>query len=81
MHELSLALSILDGVEQESAAHGGLCVRAVRLRVGTLAAVSMDALTFAYQLASQDTVLAGTRLVIECVEGRELLITALEVDP
>ncbi|MGH9413877.1 MAG: hydrogenase maturation nickel metallochaperone HypA [Terriglobales bacterium] len=81
MHELSLAMSLLDGVEEECAARGGLHVRAVHLRVGALSGVSIDALTFSYQVASADTALAGTRLLVEESAGRELEMIGLEVDP
>lgn len=79
MHELSLAMSLLDGVQEECAARGGLRVRAIHLRVGALAGVSTDALTFAYELARQDTSLAETTLVVEATAGRELEIIGLEL--
>ncbi|HUX68104.1 MAG TPA: hydrogenase maturation nickel metallochaperone HypA [Terriglobales bacterium] len=80
MHELSLALSLIEVVEQEAAARGGLRVRAVRLRVGALAGVSTEALAFAYEVACEGTGLAGSRLVAEATPGRELEVTGLEVE-
>ncbi|HVA63472.1 MAG TPA: hydrogenase maturation nickel metallochaperone HypA [Terriglobales bacterium] len=81
MHELSLALSLIEVVEEQAAARGGLRVRAVRLRVGTLAGVSDEALAFAYEIACEGTALAGSRLVTETTAGRELEVVGLEVDP
>lgn len=80
MHELSLAMSLLDGVQEECTARGGLRLRAIHLRIGSLAGVSADALSFAYELASADTPLAGTRLVVEAAGSRELEIIGLEVE-
>jgi hydrogenase nickel incorporation protein HypA/HybF len=65
MHELSVALSIIDGVMDESERRGGLQIVAVHLKLGPLSGVSKDALLFSYDLACKDTVLEGSRLVIE----------------
>jgi hydrogenase nickel incorporation protein HypA/HybF len=112
MHELSIALSIVD-VAQEEAASRGVKVEAVHLRLGELAGVVREALLSAYTMASERTALEGTNLLIEdvpvlvncptchasrrvhsiqalccaecgtftsdVVQGRELLVTALEV--
>jgi hydrogenase nickel incorporation protein HypA/HybF len=64
MHELSIAMSIVEGAQEEAARHG--CrVTAVHLRLGQLSGVDKDALLFAYGLACEDTPLAGSRLLIE----------------
>jgi hydrogenase nickel incorporation protein HypA/HybF len=64
MHELSIAMSIVEGAQEEAARHG--CrVTAVHLRIGQLSGVDKDALLFAFGLACEDTVLAGSRLLIE----------------
>jgi hydrogenase nickel incorporation protein HypA/HybF len=65
MHELSVALSIIDGVMEESERRGGLHIAAVHLKVGPLSGVSKDALLFSYDLACKDTPLEGSHLVIE----------------
>jgi hydrogenase nickel incorporation protein HypA/HybF len=67
MHELSIALSIIDGVVQEAERHGGAQVETVFIRVGRLCGVDKEALLFSYQVASQDTPLVASRLVIEDV--------------
>jgi hydrogenase nickel incorporation protein HypA/HybF len=64
MHELSIALSILEVVEEEAARHGGR-VAAVHLRLGPLSGVVRAALVSAYDLAREDTSLAQAELVIE----------------
>ncbi|MCU1308816.1 MAG: hydrogenase expression/synthesis HypA [Acidobacteriaceae bacterium] len=65
MHELSVALSIIEGVMEESERRGGLQVAAVHLKLGPLSGVSKDALLFSYDLACNDTPLEGSHLVIE----------------
>jgi hydrogenase nickel incorporation protein HypA/HybF len=64
MHELSIALSIIEGAQEEAARHGGQ-VTAVHLRLGQLSGVVKDALLLAYDLACEATPLAGSRLLIE----------------
>jgi hydrogenase nickel incorporation protein HypA/HybF len=64
MHELSIALSILDLVEEE-AARRGCRVAAVHLRLGPLCGVVRDALVSAYDLAREGTPLAQADLVVE----------------
>jgi hydrogenase nickel incorporation protein HypA/HybF len=69
MHELSLALGIIDGVLEEAERRGGLKVETVHVRVGRLSGVDTDALRFAYQAAQQETPLASSRLEIEDVKA------------
>ena len=64
MHELSIALSILDVAEEEAERHGGRVV-AVRLRLGALSGVVKEALVSAYDLAREGTPLAQAELVVE----------------
>lgn len=64
MHELSIALSIIDMASEEAAARG-VHVKAIHLRIGRLSSVVSDALQFAFEVAVADTALAGSRLVIE----------------
>lgn len=81
MHELSLAMSLIEGIEEECALRDGLRVRAVFLRLGELSGVSADALGFAYTVAIQGTPLEGSRFVVEPTTGREIELFQLEVDP
>jgi hydrogenase nickel incorporation protein HypA/HybF len=69
MHELSVAMSIIEIAEAESERRGGLQISAVHLRLGLLSGVVKDALLFAYEIARHDTSLAASRLVVEEVPG------------
>lgn len=65
MHELSIALSIVEGASEEAARHSGQQVEAVHLKLGKLSGVVREALLFSYELACEGTRLAGSRLEIE----------------
>lgn len=66
MHELSIAVSIVEIAEKE-AARRGVHVQAVHLRLGPLSGVVKDALLSAYELACENTPLAGSSLFVEDV--------------
>jgi hydrogenase nickel incorporation protein HypA/HybF len=70
MHELSIALGILDIAAEEAERHGGGRVAAVHLRLGPLSGVVPEALRSAFDLAREGTSLAAAELVIEEVPLR-----------
>src|SRR5262245_60784871 len=65
MHELSIALSIIEMATEEAAQLGNARVETVHLRVGPLVGVAKEALLFSYQLACEGTRLSGSRLQID----------------
>jgi hydrogenase nickel incorporation protein HypA/HybF len=67
MHELSIAMGILELTEEESEKRGGVRVDAIHLRLGPLSGVVKEALLSAWQLASEQTEFESSRLVIEDV--------------
>jgi len=64
MHELSIAVSLVE-IAEEEAERLGARVSAVHLRLGMLSGVVKEALLSSYEMASADTPLQGSRLVIE----------------
>jgi hydrogenase nickel incorporation protein HypA/HybF len=66
MHELSIAMGIVDAALEE-AQRRGVQVSAVHLRLGALSGVVKDALLFSYEVACQDTPLEGSQLIVEDV--------------
>lgn len=64
MHELSVALGIIDVATEEAGRHRGR-VAAVHLKLGALSGVVRDALVSAYDLAREGTPLAQAELVVE----------------
>ena len=80
MHELSIALSLVDAIVDELPRLGACSsVRAVHVRVGARSGVVGEALAFAFDAAAADSPIAGTRLRIEPTDGTELALVALEV--
>ena len=69
MHELSIALSMIEQVEQQAAAQGG-GVRSIQVKIGELSGVDVEALRFAWEIARAGTALAASELVIERVPLR-----------
>lgn len=65
MHELSIALSLVDAAAEEAERHAGTRVRAVHLKVGPLSGVVTSALLSAYELAREGSPLAAARLVVQ----------------
>jgi hydrogenase nickel incorporation protein HypA/HybF len=114
MHELSIAMGIVDMAEEHAARLNGARILAVHLKIGQLTGIVEEALRSSYALAAHDTVLDKATLVIEevpvgvhcprcdatrpvrsmqafccavcgapaasVVHGRELMVTALEVE-
>jgi hydrogenase nickel incorporation protein HypA/HybF len=64
MHELSIAMSIVD-MAQEEAERRNVRVDAVYLELGPLSGVVAEALLFSYEMACNGTRLEGSRLVIK----------------
>lgn len=115
MHELSIAMSIVQFAAEEAARLGGARVTTIHLRLGAFSGVVKQALLSSFAVACADTPLAGSRLIVEdvpvvaycsgcdarrqvnsdrwlvcsecgtptpeIVQGRELEVTALELDP
>jgi hydrogenase nickel incorporation protein HypA/HybF len=65
MHELSIAMSILELAQEESDRRGGVQIKAVHLRLGLLSGVVKEALLSSYEMACEDTPLQGSRLQVE----------------
>ena len=65
MHELSIALSILDIAAEVAERQGGGSVAAIHLRLGPLSGVIPAALCSAYKLARESSALSKAELLIE----------------
>ena len=67
MHELSIVLSIIDEIGEESEARDLHNIEVVHLKVGVFSGVDPDALLFAWELACDGTPFERSRLDIEIV--------------
>ena len=64
MHELSLAMSLVEAASEEVLRLGKVRVEALHLRLGALSGVVREALEFSFDLAAAGTPIEGARLAI-----------------
>ncbi len=65
MHEITVALALLDGVQAAASDQGIERVTAVHVRIGAFSGVVRDALLFSWDVATAETVAEGSTLVVE----------------
>ncbi len=80
MHELSLAISILDIAGDEASRHGGSRVLAMEIEVGKESGVDPVALLFALELAGKETLLEKAGIKIVEPPDDSLRIVSLTID-
>ncbi len=71
MHELSIATSVLEAVSKEAERRPGARIVKVGLRIGEVAGVDCDALSFGWEVITKDTEWDGIRLEIEHIPRRQ----------
>jgi len=69
MHEVSIMAEAVRMAVQSAQAAGARRVTGLRLRVGALSGAVPEALRFAWDVVSRDTIAAGARLEIETVSA------------
>lgn len=80
MHELSIALSIIEIAEEESEQRGYVSVDAIYLKLGAMSGIVKEALASAFDLAVEQSAFPKCRLVIEEIPAsRDLQVSALEL--
>ena len=70
MHELGIMTSAMDTVLQQARTRGAHQVHRIVLRVGALAGVEPEALRFAFDVVTRDTLAAGSALQVDTVPAR-----------
>lgn len=70
MHEMSLAMHIVDLAANRARAEGGRRVSAIEVEVGAMAGVMVEALEFCFEAAARNTPAEGAILATRLVEGR-----------
>jgi hydrogenase nickel incorporation protein HypA/HybF len=70
MHELALMEALRDLALAQAERHGGGPIRAIHLRVGSLAGVELDALELAFAVVMEGEGAAPVQLRIEVVAAR-----------
>ena len=71
MHELSIAMSVLDSLKGEAQRRPGARFVKVGLRIGELAGIDKDALTFGFEALVKETEWQSLALDIESVPRRQ----------
>lgn len=70
MHELSIALNIVDIASAEARKAGASRVIDLNIEVGSLSGVIVEALEFAMEVAVRDTMLSGARVAIHPINAQ-----------
>jgi len=70
MHEMSLAISIVELVSEKAQAAGARKVTAIELEVGRLSGLMAEALAFCFEAAARNTLAEGAELLIREIDGR-----------
>jgi hydrogenase nickel incorporation protein HypA/HybF len=65
MHEISIAMSMVEMASEELKKHEAARVDALYLKLGALSGVVREALEFSWEIACQGTPVSGARLEIE----------------
>ncbi|MBI5331256.1 MAG: hydrogenase maturation nickel metallochaperone HypA [Betaproteobacteria bacterium] len=74
MHEMSLAEGILQIVEDAAAQQGFKRVTEVRLEIGALSGVEVEALSFCLDVVLKDSVADGAKVELERLPGQGFCI-------
>lgn len=72
MHELSIALRIVESLNEELADEEDLTVSAVTIQVGALTGLVPEALQFSWDMATENSKLQGSKLNIEWADAAGL---------
>lgn len=79
MHELSIAYSLVEVAGQSAQEAGATKVLSVTLRLGALSGVVRGALEFGYEVATADTLLAGSTLMVKELPVRVYCVECAQV--
>ena len=70
MHEMSIAQSLIDIIREEMAKNDAKKLRSVRLNIGELSAVVPEALSFCFEVITNETELEGAQLIMDMIPLR-----------
>jgi hydrogenase nickel incorporation protein HypA/HybF len=74
MHEMSIALSIIDIVSEEFKKYNAVRINEVEIEIGTISGVEISALEFSFDIAVKDTILEfAKRKIISVIAKAECL--------
>lgn len=70
MHELSIAMSIIEVAEEEARKAAASVISKIEVEIGTLAGVETDALAFCWDAAIRETMAGEAELIIHNIEAQ-----------
>jgi len=70
MHELSIAIGIVELAEKEAIKGGGTVIESIELEIGKLSGIEIEALDFAWPIAVRGTMLANAKRTVTSPPGR-----------
>lgn len=80
MHELSIAEELLQIITKKASQVGIGKIEQINLKIGEFSGILPDALIFAFEMLSKDTMTEGARIEIERSGGNELQVLSFEGD-
>ncbi len=80
MHELSLALELVEHAVEIAKKENVKNVLEIQVRVGPDSGVDIESFKFAFPEAAKHSVLANCKLVVEAGTGREFQFVNMEVE-
>lgn len=78
MHEASIALELYQIVEQNIIKYKLETVTLIRIKIGSFNGIYEDSLRFAFGVISKGTKSENAKIIIDEVEGFELLVDSIE---
>jgi hydrogenase nickel incorporation protein HypA/HybF len=70
MHEMSIAQSLVDILQEEMAKNNASSLKSVKLHIGKLSAIVPEALSFCFEIIVSGTEMEGANLVMEMLPLR-----------
>jgi hydrogenase nickel incorporation protein HypA/HybF len=67
MHEVSIALSLLEMIEEKCREEGYAFVKSLKVRIGKASGILPEALQFAFASAKRNTIAGNAELVIDLI--------------
>ncbi len=80
MHEFALVQDLLENAVAAMKSNNAKSVKTIEVDVGDSSGYSSESLQQAYEILSADTDLKGTRLVLNKVEGHEVVLKRLVME-
>jgi len=70
MHEMSIAMNLIDIAENQAKEAGSVQINRIDVEIGTLAGIEVSSLEFCYESARKGTLCAGAELRVLEIPGR-----------